>query len=361
MITLRMAHALETPFLPLVRDFRELQAEARPLVLATIVATEGSTYRKAGTPMLITASGQPRGLLSGGCLEVDLAEHARAVLASGDARLTAYDMRGEDDVLFGIGSGCEGAMRVLLQRVGPHERWQPLATIAGLVESRTRAAIAMLADGPEAGRAWWPGGGDATAPEPADVGAARAACTSVRLIQSRAGSVLLLPVEPPPLLLLCGAGDDARPLARQASALGFDVAVCDHRPALVDNARFPHCRLHARPADRFAQLAELAACDAAVVMSHHLAADAAYLGALADAAHVGYVGLLGPAPRRDRLLQMLGPKAARLQGRLHAPVGLDIGARTPEAIALAAACELHAWIAGRAGGAWHQALRTAPT
>ena len=66
----------------------------------------------------------------------------------------------------------------------------------------------------------------------------------------------------------------------------------------------------------------------------------ALLDALADAPHVGYVGLLGPAPRRDRLLQMLGPKAARLGGRLHAPVGLDIGARTPEAIALAAAGEL---------------------
>ena len=109
--------------------------------------------------------------------------------------------------------------------------------------------------------------------------------------------------------------------------------------------------------DRFRELAELADCDAAVVMSHHLAADAAYLDALADVAQVGFVGLLGPAPRRDRLLQMLGPKADRLRGRLRAPIGLDIGARTPEAIALAAAAELHAWIAGRGGGAWHAGLR----
>jgi len=359
-----MAHALETPLLPLVRDFRDLQAGSRPFVLATIVATEGSTYRKAGTPMLITASGQPRGLLSGGCLEVDLVEHAREVLESGRSLVTAYDMRGEDDVLFGIGSGCEGAMRVLLQRVGPEERWQPLEAVAALVEARNRGAIALVADGPSAGRAWWPGGGNAGPAEPDDVRDARTACTSARLIQVQSGGdalqVLLLPVQPPPLLVLCGAGDDAQPLAQLAVTLGFDVSVCDHRPGLLSAARFPGCRLNGQPVDGFAQLDVLGDCDAAMVMSHHLDADAAYLGTLADCAHVGYVGLLGPAPRRDRLLQMLGPKAARLDGRLRAPVGLDIGARTPEAIALAAAGELHAWIAGRAGGAWHETLRTAP-
>jgi xanthine dehydrogenase accessory factor len=364
MITLRMAHALETPLLPLVRDFRELQAGSRAFVLATIVATEGSTYRKAGTPMLITASGQPRGLLSGGCLEVDLVEHARDVLESGQPRVTAYDMRGEDDMVFGIGSGCEGAMRVLLQRVGPEEHWQPLEAIAGLVEARQRGVLALVADGPTAGRAWWPGGGNAGATEPEEVKAARTGCTTPRLFESRLDGdslrVLLLPVRPPPLLLLCGAGDDAMPLARLAVALGFDVAVCDHRPGLLSATRFPHCRLLGQPVDRFAQLAELSSCDAAMVMSHHLAADAVYLGTLADCGHVGYVGLLGPAPRRDRLLQMLGPKAPRLDGRLRAPIGLDIGARTPEAIALAAAGELHAWIAGRAGGAWQETLRPAP-
>src|SRR5262245_9478720 len=103
MIGLVMVHALETALLPLVRDFRELQALGRPLVLATVIATEGSTYRKAGTPMLITGAGEARGLLSGGCLEVDLVEHARGVLESGVARLASYDMRGEDDRLFGIG------------------------------------------------------------------------------------------------------------------------------------------------------------------------------------------------------------------------------------------------------------------
>ena len=170
-----MAHALETPLAPLVRDFRTLAARGEAFALATLVATEGSTYRKAGTQMLIAAGGEPFGLLSGGCLEADLALHARAVVDTGSARRTKYDMRGEDDRLFGIGSGCEGAMRVLLQRVGPVEDWQPLAAMAACVESRTGGALALIVDGAAAGRAWWPGGGDAPWPEPDAVRAAREA------------------------------------------------------------------------------------------------------------------------------------------------------------------------------------------
>jgi xanthine/CO dehydrogenase XdhC/CoxF family maturation factor len=359
-----MAHALETPLLPLARDFRELQARGRPFVLATVFSTEGSTYRKAGTQMLITDAAELRGLLSGGCLELDLIEHARTVLDTGRARQAAYDMRGEDDVLFGIGSGCEGAMRVLLQRVGPAETWQPLEAIAARVEGGAGGAVAIVVDGEAAGRAWWPGGGDAPWPEPAAIRAAREGAVSPRLVECRPGGAtaraLVIPLPPPPRLIVCGAGADAQPLAQQAVALGFSVTVCDHRPALLDPARFPHCALRGQPPEHFGRLAELGRCDCVIVMSHHLAADCAYLGAIAERGAIGYVGLLGPAPRRDRLLAMLGPRAARLAGRLHAPVGLDIGARTPEAIALAAAGELHAYVAGRGGGPWHELFRAPP-
>jgi xanthine/CO dehydrogenase XdhC/CoxF family maturation factor len=362
-----MAHRLETPLAPLLRDFRELEARGDPIVLATIVATEGSTYRKPGTQMLIAAGLEPRGLLSGGCLEADLVEHARAVADAGVARSIQYDMRGEHDRVFGIGSGCEGAMRVLMQRVGPRESWQPLAAMAERIEARAGGALALVVDGAAAGRAWWPGGGDAPWPEPEAVRAARdgiAPSEAPRRVAIRLGdeeaAALVIPLPPPPLLLVCGAGADAQPLAGLAVALGFAVTVCDHRPALLEPARFPHCTLRCQPVSDFARVPELAACDAAVVMSHHLEADLAYLDALAGRDAIGYVGLLGPAPRRDRLLASLGPRAAALGARLRAPVGLDIGARTPEAIALAAAGELHAWLAGRGGGPWHERIGPAP-
>lgn len=358
-----MAHPLEAPLAPLLRDFRELQALGAAFVLATVVTTEGSTYSKTGSQMLITAGSHLRGLLSGGCLEVDLVEHARRVLATGVAHLASYDMRGEDDLLFGIGSGCEGAMQVLLQRVGPVEDWQPLAQVAASVEHRRAETLGLIIDGTAAGRSWWSGGGDAPWPEPQSVHDARAAAVAAarpQLLDIRLdGSsmrVLVKPLILPPQLLLCGAGTDAVPLARQAIALGLAVTVCDHRPALATAGRFPHCAVHCVPAARLGLAIDLSQVDAAVVMSHHLPADLEYLRTLAAADGITYVGLLGPAARRERLLTDLGPLAADLRQRLRAPVGLDIGARTPEAIALAAAAEIHAWLAGRGGRPWRETL-----
>ncbi len=362
-----MPHALEAPLAPLARDFRELRSHGNALVLATVVATEGSTYRKSGAQMLITAGGELRGLLSGGCLEVDLTLHAREVLATGRARLVSYDMRGEEDLLFGIGSGCEGAMRVLLQRVGPVEQWQPLETIAACAEAGRSGSLALIVGETSAGGGWWDGGASAPWPEPGAVLAARRALCpddEPRLLDCEAGGVALcvlaLPLRAPPVLVVCGAGADAAPLARQAAALGFAVTVADHRPALAQAARFPHCDVACRPPAEFGNLPALARADAAIVMSHHLGADLAWLQALAAQDRIAYVGLLGPPARRERLLGELGAQAARLEGRLRAPLGLDIGARTPEAIALAAVAELHAWIAGRGGGPWRGTLPAAP-
>lgn len=347
-----MIHPLDAPLAPLVRDYLQLRAREEPCVLATVVATAGSTYRKIGAQMLITAQSELHGLLSGGCLEVDLVERSRRVLQSGRAELARYDMRGEDDLLFGIGSGCEGAMEVLLQRVGPAEDWQPLALAADVLRSRREVSLALVVDGPAAGRAWWTGGGDAPSPEPPEVAAARAA-GRIRLLECRTGGeasrALILPLRLPPGLLVCGAGPDAVPLARLAVSLGFAVTVCDHRPALAVAQRFPHCEVHcATPQEAAAQLVPTQ-FQAAIVMSHHLPSDQAWLTLLAANPQIGYVGLLGPPARRARLLAALGPAADALKPRLHAPVGLDIGARTPEAIALAIAAELHAWIASNTG------------
>jgi xanthine dehydrogenase accessory factor len=356
-----MAHPLEAPLAPLVRDFRELQAQGDAFVLATVIATEGSTYSKTGTQMLITAGSRLRGLLSGGCLEVDLVEHARTVLVTGTTHVASYDMRGEDDLLFGIGSGCEGAMRVLLQRVGPAENWQPLSQVAACIEARRTETLALIVAGAAAGHAWWTGGGNAPWPEPQAIRDARAAENPrPQLLECRIDGapvpVLVMPLALPPHLLLCGAGADAVPLARLAVGLGLAVTVCDHRPALATAGRFPHCEVRCAPAAEFDAMVETLRVDAAIVMSHHLPADLEYLRALATRTGIAYVGLLGPAARRERLLADLGPLAAALRPRLRAPLGLDIGARTPEAIALAAAAEIHAWIAGRGGRPWRETL-----
>lgn len=352
-----MNAALEAPSSHLVRDFHRLRAAGEPLVLATVVDTAGSTYRKSGTRMLIAADGELHGLLSGGCLEHDLVELARSVRDTGEARLVSYDMRGPDDLLFGLGAGCEGAMRILLQRVGPADGWQPLAAIEQAVRSRRVTSIATVfatdGAGPPPGSSFWDGAATGGWPEPPSLAAARAAAArdgSPCLVRSASPALeaLVTPVLPPPALLLLGAGPDARPLARLALDIGLDVTVADHRPARADPERFPGCRVLCADADSIAAALDLGGYDAAVVMSHHLDSDARYLRALAGSGP-RYVGLLGPSARRRRLLDELGAAAAGLAGRLRGPVGLDIGARTPEAIAVAIIAEIHAALAGRRG------------
>jgi xanthine/CO dehydrogenase XdhC/CoxF family maturation factor len=320
-------------------------------VLATVVSTAGSTYRKPGARMLIMADGSYLGLLSGGCLEADLKLHAMQVLQSGVPRAIEYDLRGPDDILFGIGAGCEGAMRVLLEPADPGSLAAAALAAAGQTtqagEPASLVTVHESTDFPLGTYA-------AAAPLPQTLihGAAQSIAEAAsRTMDFEAGGrrtrAYVQFLAPPPHLLICGAGPDAQPVVGAARALGWRVSVVDHRPAYAVASDFPGaavglCDPH------FLQLAiALEHCHAAVVMSHHLPSDAAYLRALAQAGVPGYVGLLGPESRRIRLAQELGPLAEQLASRIHGPVGMDIGAVTPEGIALAIVSEIHAWLAGR--------------
>jgi xanthine/CO dehydrogenase XdhC/CoxF family maturation factor len=150
-------------------------------------------------------------------------------------------------------------------------------------------------------------------------------------------------------VLLAGGGPDARPVATLAVFLGWRTTVADHRAAHLEARHFPPgTRLVETPAAAIATAVALDGFQAAIVMSHHLESDLHYLRALASSA-IPYVGLLGPAARREKLLADLGDPAAALRTRLRAPVGLDIGGRSPESIALSIVGEVHAALAGRGG------------
>jgi len=331
----------------------------QPLVLATIIRTGGSTYAKPGAQMLIATDGEYAGLLSGGCLEGDLREHAREVAASGQARIVSYDMRSTNDQLFGLGAGCEGAMDVLLARVSEADGWHPLTSLASAHQRgehcRLAFVVASREDHIELGLTF---PADGELPEFARVDPrlqalhAAAVAAKVNAIVPAAPLAVELFVAsfaPPPRLLLMGGGPDARPVATLAAFLGWQITVVEHRPAYLVPGHFPPLTklIESRPAEVSAAV-PLAKFSAAIVMSHHLDTDLHYLRALAGSA-VPYVGLLGPAARREKLMSDLGADAAALRPRLRAPVGLDIGGRAPESIALSIVGEVHAALAGRAG------------
>ncbi len=359
--------------------FERERACHQPLVLATVVRTDGSTYTKPGAHMLIAGNGEYAGLLSGGCLEGDLAEHGRAVLATGVPRLARYNTRGPDDLLFGLGSGCEGAMDILLQRLDSSNDWQPLTRLALAWRAQRAQTLVLVVQStlPNV-----PAGAGVFAGDHQVFGLSTVAATDPRTIESLCRLAATLPHQghsqflpqalpgvdllalkqlPPTRLLLLGAGPDALPVAELATFLGWNVTVIDHRSQYAQADRFPSAAavldggpralaalLLNEPADAPAPEPQPAHFAAAIVMSHHLATDRAYLQALASS-DIPYVGLLGPATRRERLLADLGEDAVALRPRMRAPVGLDLGAVTPEAIALSIIAEIHAALAGRRG------------
>jgi xanthine dehydrogenase accessory factor len=328
-------------------------AARTPRVLATVVATAGSTYRKPGARMLLMADGSHVGLLSGGCLESDLQIHAQQVMQSGRPRAVEYDMRGPDDVLFGIGAGCEGAMRVLLEPADPGTpAAAALAVAARTTQSGDPICLALVHESADLGL----GTHLAETPLPAALVAAGKQSVADRLsrgVDLGAGAhrtrAFMQFLAPPPHLLICGAGPDAQPVVSTARALGWRVSVIDHRPAYAAAARFPGAAVRLAAPERLRSEIDLARCHAAVVMSHHLASDETYLRELAESGAPAYVGLLGPEARRGRLAKQLGPGAEKLRFRIRGPVGIDIGAATPEGIALSIVSQIHAWLAGRAG------------
>jgi xanthine dehydrogenase accessory factor len=345
--------------------FERERTQSAPMVMATVLRTSGPTYSKAGALMLISSSGEYAGVLSGGCLEGDLLERSRLVLLEGVAQQVTYDMRGPDDLLFGLGSGCEGAMDILLQRLDATNAWQPIQGLVDAWYAQRPQSLLLVARSSEPGLPRGSGVfGDSGIFFGTD-GANQTAIASLLALAkqhaSRSVSEFLPQVLPgfdmlamhqaaPTRILLLGAGPDAVPVAQLTGLLGWQTTVIDHRPYYARAARFPTARaVLDTGAEGLNHLLEASPVtfDAAVIMSHHLASDLAYLRAIAST-EIAYVGLLGPVSRRERLLAELGAAAVLLRSRLRAPVGLDLGADNPESIALAIAAEIQGTLAGRA-------------
>ena len=285
----------------LIEAFSDFVTQNQPVALVTVLSTSGSTYSKAGSQMLVGADGSVHGLLSGGCLENDLAERAAGAIRSGQTDWVEYDLRNDDDV-FGLGVGCEGAMRLQIQPLRPESGYEPFAGWLAQLESAA-SVDARFTTGPEEG--------------------------TVTFSLGRPYAVLLL-----------GAGQDADPLVQFCRSLGWRVTVTDHRPAYVARMEGNHaCDSRCIPVAEIGDQVEFDKFDAAIVMSHHLTSDRQYLLTLAESS-IKFIGLLGPPHRRDRLLDELGDARDKLDGRLRSPVGKRIGGRGPAAIALEVAAEL---------------------
>ncbi|HEY7477126.1 MAG TPA: XdhC family protein [Actinomycetota bacterium] len=345
-----------------------LSAKGERMALATIVAVRGSTYRRPGARLLVPEDGAPIGNISGGCLEGDVADLARIVMDEGRARLAGWDLTADDDAVWGLGLGCNGAIEVFIE---PADQAAEVAHAlrTALDEERAIGVVTVLESGSpdlvaEGARLVVPPTG---VPQgtlgAADIDAEAIAASRELLAAGRSEirtfahdvRAFVETLQPPLRLLVCGAGHDAVPLVRAAAGMGWRAIVVDDRPAFLTTARYPEAAAFVQVAEPI-EVATSAPADEhtfAVVMTHNFLRDKDYLRGLLKTP-VAYIAMLGPAARTQRLLMELADEGMELsdddRARLYGPAGLDLGSEGPEEIAQAIVAEIVAVKRGREGG-----------
>lgn len=295
-------------------------------VLATVVEVKGSAYRRAGARMIMTNDGRSAGILNGGCLDADLWMRAQQVMESARAQLAIYDTQSSQDIVFGLGLGCRGIVKILLEPIEDlswlRDDAVAVATFEGEVLG-TRAGDAEFAGRPQ-------------------------------IVATDNERAFIERLEAPQPLLIFGAGADAVPLAQLGELLGWNVQIVD--PRAPHPARPVHLRAQFVAPEKLGAL-QIPAGAACALMTHNFLHDLEILKQVLPSENARYIGVLGPRRRTDELLEKLAnetlsagfsPTPAQLE-KLHAPIGLDIGAETPAEIALAIMAEIQKIRRGKSG------------
>jgi xanthine dehydrogenase accessory factor len=328
------------------------------IALATLVGVRGSAPRLPGARLAVTRSGGMAGSVSGGCVENDVFERAMAVLDSGEPAIAEYGIA--DELGFEVGLSCGGTIEVLIEPFAAGEEWN---AVREAVESQRPAALAVgLAPEPLMGRRLAIRGGESAGGIDAALDGELVA-EADRLMLSGGARVVTLPFQggeasvfveafpPQPRLLVVGATHVAMPLCRFAKELGFRVTVIDARSLFATKERFPEADelLNAWPEGAFAE-AGLDAYSYVVVLTHDPKFDLPALE-LALRADTRYIGAMGNRATHERRKEHLGGQGFGEEdlARIHAPVGLDLGGRGPEEIALAIVAEMLAVRHGKEG------------
>jgi xanthine dehydrogenase accessory factor len=329
----------------ILNAFEQIQHQGKSAFLATVVGTQGSTYRRPGARLSISEDGQTVGLVSGGCLERDLFEHTQQRMPDRQAKIVTYDRTATEDILWGFGLGCAGTVQVLIERLHPPH--DPLTFIAQCWRDRVPGVLVSIIEAEDSAIEL---GAyltltsdsigvlgktesnliDAIIPDAQAVLQARQSVVKQYELASQRVKVWLELIQPPIPLMIFGAGQDAEPIAQFAKALGWYVTVVDCRANPLSHERFAI-------SDRVI-LARRARLDClaiepetvAAIVTHNYYDDLEALRVLLPAS-IRYIGLLGSKQRTERLLQQLHQDTTYTDvqlAKLYAPVGLDIEATT---------------------------------
>jgi len=349
-------------------------AKHQKSALATVVHVEGSSYRGPGARMLITEEGILTGAISGGCLEGDALRKALMVMIEGKPLLTTYDTSDEEDAVIGVGLGCNGIISVLIEPIDSLATINPITLLQAVVERRL-ASVLVTFFSKEDKRSLQQGTHllvrmdgtvhigaellemDSVLDDANGVIENRQSCfitysAGMEKQENRSLIAFLEYITPSIALVVAGAGNDVFPLVRIAEVLGWEITLVDGRLHYANGHRFPSCNVIVTAPEEALSKITIDERTALVLMTHNYMYDKTILGAVLKKS-LPYVGMLGPKKKLDRILQELENEGLGLVGSellsVYSPIGLDIGAETPDEIALSIIAEIKAVFAEKRG------------
>ncbi len=357
-------------FKTILEAFKKVDFNQRKAALATVVKVRGSSYRSPGARMLITDDGKWVGSISGGCLEGDALRKARQVMMSKLPMTVTYDTREESNQNLGIGLGCNGVIDVLIEPVDPNDVNNPTLFFESIIRMNAPVALATVFGGVDKSII---GNKLLLTPEntalhnfsnkqlenivTTDLLTVFETKTSeAKEYQTTEGEaeVFVELIQPTVSLIIFGGGFDARPVSQLAKSLGWEVMVTDECVAHIAPIFFPDADklslCHREFIERDFNITPYTAC---VLMSHNYEYDRDVLKKLIKT-ESPYIGILGPRKRFGKMVKEFLEQAIDLAKedfhRIHSPIGLDIGAETPDEIAVSIIAEIQSKFSNRSGG-----------
>jgi xanthine dehydrogenase accessory factor len=355
----------------IVAAFQKVQETKQLAALATVVKVRGSSYRSPGARMLITDDGRWVGSISGGCLEGDALRKARMVMSSHKPITVTYDTREESNQNLGVGLGCNGLIDVFIEPIDAHDEFCPINLFRKIINVKEPVALATVfknSNSEELGRkVLIDRSGQILFNSFLDIEAASMVIDDLnKLFDNRRSEVksysrdnelevFLELIEPTVSLIIFGGGFDARPVSHLAKSLGWNVTVTDECVSHIAPVFFPSADTlslcQRQFIDRDFNITPYTAC---VLMSHNYEYDRDVFMKLLKT-EAPYIGILGPRKRFDKMCsELLKIGGVMLSDhnfhRIHSPIGLDIGAETPDEIAVSIIAEIQGKFANRSGG-----------
>ena len=349
--------------------FDKAQQAGKQAALATVVHVDGSAYRRPGARMLITEDGELTGAISGGCLEKDALRKAFLVMMEKKSKLVTYDTSDEDDATMGMMLGCNGIIQVLiepidtadpnnpielLKQVAGKRRQNVLITLFSLEDKRQEqygTCLLVTEDGNISGNA--PVLQERLLKEAATAFIDKNSSFKNYVSANKKLTAFIELVKPPLSLVIVGAGNDVLPLVQMADVLGWESTVVDGRADYAKEERFvAACRIIVSKPEKVLEQLTIDDQTAFLLMTHNYQYDLAMLRVLLTK-KLNYIGSLGPRKKMERMIKQLEEEGILFNdeqlANLYGPVGLDIGADTPEEIALSILAEIKAVFASRSG------------